>query len=249
MNRYGYMAVFAGALLLSGCSEAQSPQGAPPPPQQESPSDPPAESPDAVPDEEVAAEEERDQESDQPSAEKPDEEKAPDEGMPPTAKEAAVTVMRALKSGDMEAVAAWAHPEKGVRFSPYAHVDLENDQTLSREELTEALSRDTARVWGHFAGSGHVIELPYAEYHKQFVYDARFLEDAEVHVNQSIGKGTTVNNLNEVYPEETHDYVEFYIDGVDPQYEGIDWRSLRLVFEKNDMDRSLVGIVHDEWTP
>lgn len=169
--------------------------------------------------------------------------------MTPTAQEAATTVLRALKSGDMESVAAWVHPEKGVRFSPYAYVDTEKDQVIMRDELSELMANSNVRLWREFAGTGELIELTYADYHKRFVYDADFLEVAEIGFNELLGEGTTINNLNEVYPKETHDFVEFHIDGIDPQYEGMDWRSLRIVFEKIGGDRALVGIIHDQWTP
>ena len=42
--------------------------------------------------------------------------------------------------------------------------------------------------------------------------------------------------------------VEFYFPGFDPQYAGMDWRSLRLVFMQQGSDWFLVGIIHDQWT-
>ncbi|CAM4289079.1 hypothetical protein [Paenibacillus tarimensis] len=180
---------------------------------------------------------------------KPQNEEEPVEGQPPTVKEAATTVIRALKAGDMETVAQWTHPEKGVRFSPYAYVDKEKDIILSREELEGIMDDLEKRVWRTYAGSGDKIELTYADYHKEFVYDMDYIEKAEVAVNEVLGEGTTVNNLDEVYPPENHDYVSYYIDGVNPEYEGMDWGSLRLVFEEIGSDYALVGVIHDEWTP
>ncbi|MCI3922410.1 hypothetical protein MO973_19445 [Paenibacillus sp. TRM 82003] len=196
--------------------------------------------------------------TEEPQTEKPEEPveepteeptEEPAEGTPPMAMEAARTVLRALQNGDMETVAAWAHKDKGVRFSPYAYVDTEKDLVFSQEELAGLMDDTAVRQWREFAGSGEMIELTYADYHKRFVYDANFMEDAETALNEGLGQGTTINNLNEVYPKETHDFVEFHIAGVDPKNEGMDWRSLRLVFEKIGDDRALVGIVHDQWTP
>lgn len=239
-RKYWYMGILAAMLMLAACSNA----GPAEQPDQESPQveqpqveeDSPVEQPKEEPVEEPAVEE-------QP-AEEPIE-----EGTPPTAREAATTVLRALKSGNMETVAAWAHPEKGVRFSPYAYVDTEKDQVLTREELADAMASSEVRNWREFAGNGDMIELTYADYHKRFVYDADFMGGAEIGLNESLGEGTTINNLNDVYPADTHDYVEYHIDGIDPALEGMDWRSLRLVFEKIGMDHVLVGIVHDQWTP
>ena len=41
--------------------------------------------------------------------------------------------------------------------------------------------------------------------------------------------------------------MEYYFSGFDPQYGGMDWRSLRLVFAPHGEGWALVGIVHDEW--
>ena len=171
------------------------------------------------------------------------------EGQPPTAREAAATVMRAIKNSDMQTVAAWVHAKKGIRFSPYAYVDVESDLTFKQDTLNGLMEDSKTYVWGTSAGSGEPIQLTYADYYKQFVYDADFVKDGTISLNEVQGKSTTTNNLNEVYPKESYDFVEYYIDGIDPAVEGMDWRSLRLVFEKIGDDRALVGIIHDQWTP
>lgn len=173
----------------------------------------------------------------------------PEEGMPPTALESAKTVMRALKSGNMDTLSAWVSRDKGVRFSPYAYVDTTKDLVFTQEEIKGLMKDSTRRVWREFAGSGDLINLTFAEYYKKFVYDADFMEKAEIALNKGLGQGTTLNNINEVYPADSYDFVEYHISGEDPAAEGMDWRSLRLVFEKIGQDHALVGIVHDQWTP
>jgi len=42
--------------------------------------------------------------------------------------------------------------------------------------------------------------------------------------------------------------VEYHFPGIDPQYGGLDWRSLRLVFQQSGGEWYLVGIIHDQWT-
>ncbi|WP_379146958.1 hypothetical protein [Paenibacillus sp. sgz500992] len=235
---FGRFALVAALLLLAACSTtpAAEPEATLAPQQsQEQAQTDPTSSPEAS----AAPEESAD-----PTA--PAE---PEEGMPPTALEAAATVMKALKNSDMESLAAWVHPDKGVRFSPYAYVDPKKDLVFTRDKLEGVMKDNTKYEWREFAGSGELIKLTFAEYFKQFVYDADFAGDAEIALNKGLGQGTTVNNINEVYPKETHDFVEYHIDGIDPSVEGMDWRSLRLVFEKMGEDRALVGIVHDQWTP
>ncbi|WP_342564635.1 hypothetical protein NST84_05555 [Paenibacillus sp. FSL R7-0345] len=173
----------------------------------------------------------------------------PDEGTPPTALEAASTVMNALKNGNMETLSAWVSRDHGVRFSPYGYVDTENDLVFTQEEISGLMKDSEQRLWGSFQGSGEPINLTFAEYFERFVYDADFADDAQISLNTAENKGTMINNIKEVYPADKYDYVDYHISSIDPQYQGMDWRSLRLVFEKIGEDRILVGIVHDEWTP
>ncbi|MEK3986804.1 hypothetical protein MHB77_26090 [Paenibacillus sp. FSL K6-3166] len=171
------------------------------------------------------------------------------EGLPPTVEEAATTVIRSIKNKDMKQLAAWVHGEKGLRFSPYAHVDTKKDLVFTRDEVEGLMNDSTKRVWRTFAGTGDLIEMTFADYYKRFVYDADFMQMAETAVNKGLGQGATINNLNEVYPKDQYDFVEYHIAGIDPSVEGMDWRSLRLVFEKIGEDHALVGIIHDQWTP
>jgi len=244
MRTTGWLSLGIAVLLLAACSKTEdaSPSASATPTESVSPSAtvsplPQSPSPTASPVESASV---------QPSVSPT--ETAPPEGAPPTAKEAAATVIKALKAGDLETVAAWAHPDKGVRFSPYGFVDVKSDLVLSRKELEGAMKDATKRTWGKYDGSGEPIELTYKDYHSKFVYSADFAAAGEVAENQSLGKGNTQNNILEVYPADRFSYVEYYIDGVDPQFEGIDWRSLRLVFEKMGEDHALVGIIQDQWT-
>lgn len=165
-----------------------------------------------------------------------------------TVLEAASSVLGALKKGDMASLAAWADPEHGVRFSPYAYVDVKSDLVFKQDELKGLMQDSTTYTWGFFDGSGEPIATTYADYHQRFVYDADFATKGKAAPNQILASGTTVNNIGEAYPRERYEFVEYYIAGVDPQYNGMDWRSLRLVFANTGKGYALVGIIHDQWT-
>ena len=55
-----------------------------------------------------------------------------------------------------------------------------------------------------------------------------------------------MNNIADAY--EGKQRVEFYLSGFDPQYEGMDWKSLTLVFDQVDGQREVIGIIHNQWT-
>ncbi len=61
-----------------------------------------------------------------------------------------------------------------------------------------------------------------------------------------IGRSNTSNNNFEIYSNAI--IVEFHFSGFDSKYEGMDWESLRLVFEEKDGTWYLIGIIHDQWT-
>jgi uncharacterized coiled-coil protein SlyX len=160
----------------------------------------------------------------------------------------AFTVLGHLANEDGAALSNHAHPTKGVRFSPYFNVNTNTDivfypgNTIGPNMFTNT----TVYVWGEFDGTGESIGGEYAYYHSRFVYDEDYLNPEIIGINQIVGTGNMNNNIEDVYPNES--YVEFHFTGFDPQYMGMDWRSLVLVFEEDNGTYYLVGIVHGEWT-
>lgn len=153
----------------------------------------------------------------------------------------------AIKSGDMKRLAALVHPDLGVRFSPYGHIrpGADGDVVLTRDQLSAAMSDQTVRLWGYFDGSGEPINLTFADYFKRFVGDRDWTAAPQVAYNNIIGQGNTLINIRDVYPHAI--YVEAHYPGTE-KYGGMDWSSLRLVFEAKGNTWYLVGIVHDQWT-
>jgi len=162
-----------------------------------------------------------------------------------TLKEVSDAAILALKNKDMDTLSAMASL-KGVRFSPYSNINKTSDVVLEPIVLQNAYILSRTFVWGSYDGSGEPIDLPYGQYYDKFVYDKDFMSAPQIKFNEIIGQGNTINNLKEVYPDA--EFVEYHFPGFDVQYEGMDWESLRLVFEKKDGNYYLIGIVHDGWT-
>ena len=160
----------------------------------------------------------------------------------------AFTVLSHLANEDGAALANHAHPTKGVRFSPYFNVNVNTDIVFYPGNTIGAnmFTNTTVYVWGEYDGTGESIGGEYAYYHSRFVYDEDYLNPELIGINQIVGTGNMNNNIEDVYPNES--YVEFHFTGFDPQYMGMDWRSLVLVFEEDNGDWLLVGVVHGEWT-
>ena len=154
-------------------------------------------------------------------------------------------IIWALKQKDMPALSRLAHPDKGVRFSPYAYVN--NEDLVFRAPDMKNLMRDqTVYRWGDFDGTGSPINLTFDAYFRRFIYDANFARPQQVGCNTVIGRGNTINNIVAFYPDAI--FIEYHFTGMDLQLSGMDWRSLRLVLQAQEGTWYLVGIVHDEWT-
>lgn len=169
----------------------------------------------------------------------------------PLASLAAQAIM-AIRDHDLAELAELVHPVKGVTFSPYTYVRPlqgapgEADMVFSRSQLQGLWSDPTVYHWGTFDGSGEPIDLDFRDYYARFVYDVDFAQPDVIGFDATIGQGNTINNIATVYP--IAKTVEYHFEGFDPQYAGMDWRSLRLVLEEYEGAWYVVGIVHDEWT-
>ena len=153
-------------------------------------------------------------------------------------------ILHYLKYGDFAQLSGYVHKDKGVLFSPYSYVE-DGAVKLAAGKIKELKPADSY-TWGAFDGSGDPMELSVGDYAKKFIYSQDFIQAPRIGVNTVIQSGSMPSNLNEAFPGAS--FVEYNFPGLDEQYAGLDWASLRLVFEKSGGQWMLVGIVHDCWT-
>jgi hypothetical protein len=164
----------------------------------------------------------------------------------------AAQAILAIRDHNLTALAGLVHPVKGVTFSPYSHVRPlqgqpgEADMVFSRDQLRGLWADAAVYHWGYFDGTGLPIDLSFQEYYGKFVYDVDFAQPEVIGFGETIGYSNTLNNIAEVWPGGVT--IEYHFSGFDPKYAGMDWRSLRLVFERSDGVWFLVGIAHGQWT-
>ena len=151
----------------------------------------------------------------------------------------------ALKSADYYRLSDIVHPDLCLRFSPYPYLQ-DNDQTFCPDQLAVLPVSETIYTWGRYDGTGDPIQLTFYDYHKRFVYDQDFFHPEVVGLNQEVSAGNAINNIPDKYPDGM--IVEYHFPGFDPQYSGMDWRSLRMVFVQDKGGWFLVALVHGEWT-
>lgn len=164
----------------------------------------------------------------------------------PRLQDVGAEVLETLESNDYTAFSTYISPSKGLVFSPYAHIELSSSKRLLPEDFLEAIDKNWILTWGKYDGTGEPIKLSVKEYLTKFVYNADYLNAERTGVNEIIGKGNTLNNLKEVFPNS--EFIEYHFNGFDTKYKGMDWKSLRLVFEREGGNLRLIAVVHDQWT-
>ncbi|HHZ02107.1 MAG TPA: hypothetical protein GX396_04120 [Tissierellia bacterium] len=160
--------------------------------------------------------------------------------------ETAKELMTWIKNKDATKIADYVHPVKGVRFTPYTTVLTERDIVFNKEDMENFFKDENLYTWGIYDGIGDEIKLTPSQYYEKFIYSEDFISAPEIGYNEIISKGSMFENQFEVYEKPI--VVEFYIPEIDPQFEGLDWQSLRLVFEEYEGNWKLVGIIHNQWT-
>ncbi len=153
-------------------------------------------------------------------------------------------IIQTLKDQDFKKFAEFIHPEKGVRFSMYAFVNPKEDKLLSKADFIRYQPTRTLFTWGRMDGSGDLYRATIHDYLTDWVYSKDFAT-AQVSLNAFQGKGNSLNNVKEIYPNA--DFTENFIKGSEAN-SGMDWKCLRLVFEEFQGTYYLIGVVNDQWT-
>ena len=163
-----------------------------------------------------------------------------------TLRQHALDIQQALSTGHYAEITESIHPTRGVRFSMYGRVLPESDKVFSRAQFAQYLRESRIRfTWGAKDGTGDPLIIPLPEYLQTWVA-AKDFDNTSIGVNELDQYGVyTIKNLQTIYP--SSEVVEFYYNGSD-EYDGMDWRALRLVFDSYQGRRYLVAIINDQWT-
>ena len=159
---------------------------------------------------------------------------------------AAGLACEAISRRDFTALASYVHPDRGVTFTPYSTVDFDTDLTFTADQIRALEQDQTTYVWGLEDGRGLPIQMTMAQYLDRYVWDADYTRAPELGIDQIITGGNALENLAEAY--EGCRFVDFCYPSADPVNNGLDWSSLKLVFQAGEHSWYLVGIVHGEWT-
>ncbi|MDD4715122.1 MAG: hypothetical protein PHT34_01015 [Oscillospiraceae bacterium] len=158
----------------------------------------------------------------------------------------ACDVLEAIKARDYPALAHMIHPEKGVVFTPYSSVDLTANLKFTRTQIGALAGNSQTYVWGVYDGAGNPIKMTMSEYFEKFVFNTDYTAAPVIGVNKIIQSGNSLENVQKVFP--TAQFVEFHYPSLDPEKEGMDWCSLKVVFESYQNTYKVVALIHSQWT-
>ena len=158
-------------------------------------------------------------------------------------------VVRALQNNDTRALARFAHPTQGVRFSPYINAS-KSDRVITRAQMPYLANHARKWNWGDYNGAGGDMILTWNDFRRQFLVRHAYLPlqstQAREDFNRLSQNGNVPNNLLDAYPRAI--YTRYYLPGQDPKFGGMDWRALFLAWRPVGAKWYLVGVANDEWT-
>ncbi|MEK6267011.1 MAG: S-layer homology domain-containing protein [Planococcus sp. (in: firmicutes)] len=153
-------------------------------------------------------------------------------------------ILAELKAKDFADVATYVGSADGLTFCPYSGGCLDSGGvTFTKAQLPNFMTNSNDYLWGYQDGSGFEINLTPAEYYDQFLMNATYTDkDRYGRTTQP----TAHEFIHQLYPRAM--IVEYHYPGTE-QYDGMDWQSLSMVFEKNSSGKwILVAIINDRWT-
>ena len=158
----------------------------------------------------------------------------------------ACAVSRAIQRGEWATLAAYVHPDRGVTFTPYSTVEPGTDLTFTADQIKNLAQDQNVYTWGFIDGRGDPIQMTILQYFERYVYDRDYTQVPEIGLDRIMTGGNALENLTEIY--EGCRFVDFSFPSADPVNDGLDWSSLKLVFQLEGEHWYLVGVVHGEWT-
>lgn len=153
-------------------------------------------------------------------------------------------VIESIKNKDIKNLSEYVHPKKGVLFSPYSFIRPEENIILTKKNIVKTYDENEKLTWGAYDDTGDKIFLTFDEYYNKFIYDADFINSVP-NYDSIMGIGNSIENTNKYFPDTRT--VEYYVYGT-KTYSGMDWKSLRLVYEQHKEKYYLVAIIHNQWT-
>lgn len=158
----------------------------------------------------------------------------------------AAAVAHALVAKDPKQLATLVHPIDGVRFSLYGQISAAHDKKFSAAQIMQYFDTNVKFTWGVQDGSGATIVMPLKTFVDKEFADHDYDHATEISYDVFKNRGNAISNVDGFYPG-SHT-VEFYFPGFNPNFGGMDWRSIQIVMSKYQGEWYVIDVVSNRWT-
>ncbi len=154
-------------------------------------------------------------------------------------------VLTALKNKDYTQLETLTS-KSGLSFNEYPYeLDLAKSD-VTKDGVSDIPTDTTVRMWGYTDGKGDEIRLTTSAYISKWIYSADFLNAPTVVVNKKAHQdGNTPNNIDQF--AKGRNYVGFNFPGTE-QYAGMNYSTLYLIFDIENGEYKVRGMIKDVWT-
>ncbi len=117
---------------------------------------------------------------------------------------------------------------------------------FTAEQTAKFALDGTAYLWGYTEGEGTPINLTPKQYFEKYVCNQDYTTAPIIGRNYIVKSGNSIENVQEVFPD--CQFGELHFPGIDKQYNGMNWCTIRLVFREYEGTYKIVAVIHDQWT-
>ena len=125
-------------------------------------------------------------------------------------------------------------------------MDLSTDRNFTADEIRGLTENPRQYLWGYEDGRGSPILLTMEEFVRQYIFAVDYTQAPKVGVDQVVLSGNALENVAQAYPDCR--FVDLCYPELDPDFGGLDWCSLKLVFTPLEGQWRLGGLIHSQWT-
>lgn len=154
-------------------------------------------------------------------------------------------VLTALKNKDYNKLETLSSKD-GLSFNENSDsLDLSKND-VSKDAISEIPKNTTKYMWGYTDGKGDEIRLTLSDYINQWMYNRDYINAPKIMVNQiAYPQGNTPNYIATY--SQGRNYVAFHFDST-KEYPGLTWSTMYLIFDEENKNYKLRGIIKANWT-
>jgi hypothetical protein len=157
---------------------------------------------------------------------------------------AAKEVLKALADKNYAKLASLTSTN-GLSLNEVPSLDLTKSDVAKAD--VEKIPADTKiTLWGYTDGQGAEIYLTKQEFIERYIYNNDYLSAPNVAVNNTLGNGNSINTI--LQDAAGRDLAAFHFTGFNPEYEGMDWTTIYIIFDQENGEYKVRGIAKDNWT-